>query len=54
MVERADSAPTKQSYDVFTYLSGQANDAQTQLKTVEQQQLPEFLKMAGSSTAGAQ
>jgi photosystem II stability/assembly factor-like uncharacterized protein len=54
VVESADSAPTKQSYDVFTYLSGQANDAQSQLKTVEQQQLSEFLKMAGSSTAGAQ
>jgi photosystem II stability/assembly factor-like uncharacterized protein len=54
VVESADSAPTKQSYDVFNYLSGQANDGLNQLKTVEQQQLPEFLKLAGSSTAAAQ
>lgn len=47
VVESADSAPTKQSYDVFNYLSGQVNDELSQLKMVEQQ-LPGFLKMAGS------
>jgi photosystem II stability/assembly factor-like uncharacterized protein len=54
VVESADSAPTKQSYDVFNYLSGLANDELNQLKTVEQQQLPAFLKMAGSSAAPAE
>jgi hypothetical protein len=52
VVESADSAPTKQSYDVFSYLSGQANDELNQLETVEEQ-LPAFLKMAGSSTTAA-
>ncbi|HVC92060.1 MAG TPA: hypothetical protein VND64_00125 [Pirellulales bacterium] len=51
VVESADAAPTQQSYDVFKYLSGQANNELVQLKAVEQQQLPSFLKLAGSSAA---
>jgi hypothetical protein len=54
VVQSADSRPTKQSYDEFTYLSGQENDELNQLKMVEQQQLPAFLKMVGSSPNPAQ
>ncbi len=54
VVESADAVPTKQSYDVFDVLSGQVNEAQNQLKPILEQQLPAFLKMAGSSATGAQ
>jgi photosystem II stability/assembly factor-like uncharacterized protein len=53
VVESADAAPTKQSYDAFNYLSGQANDQLNQLKTIAQQ-LSAFLNMAGSSAGPAQ
>ena len=54
VVESADAVPTKQSYDVFDHLSGQVNDMLNRLKPIIQQQLPAFLKMAGSSAGPAQ
>ena len=54
VVESADAVPTKQSYDVFDYLTGQVNDELNQLKPILQQQLPAFLQMAGSSAAPGQ
>ncbi len=49
VVESADAVPTKQSYDVFNTLSGEFNDELNQLNPILEQQLPAFLKMAGSS-----
>jgi len=47
VVESADAAPTKQSYDVFNLLSSQTMDALSALKPLLDDQLPALLKMAG-------
>ncbi len=47
VVQSADSAPTKQSYEVFAYLSGQVSDDLKQLTTIEQDKLATLLKSAG-------
>jgi hypothetical protein len=51
VVEGADAAPTKQSYDVLDLLSSQETDAQNQLKPMLEQQLSALLKIAGGSGA---
>lgn len=48
VVESADAAPTKQSYDVFHLLSSQLQEAQEQLKPMLATQLPALLKLAGA------
>lgn len=54
VVDSADGVPTQQSYDVFNLLSQQYTDALNQLKPILNQQVPAFLKMAGSSAASGQ
>jgi hypothetical protein len=46
VVESADAAPTKQSYEVFNLLSHQTAEAMTRLKPLVDQQLPALLKEA--------
>jgi hypothetical protein len=48
VVQSADSAPTKQSYDVFEYLSAQVSNDLKQLQAIEQNEVPGLLKMAGA------
>jgi hypothetical protein len=46
VVESADAAPTKQSYEVFNLLSHQAAEAMSRLKPLLDEQLPALLKKA--------
>jgi hypothetical protein len=48
VVESADAAPTKQSYEVFNLLSSRATAAVSQLKPLLHEQLPALLKKAGN------
>jgi hypothetical protein len=47
VVESADAAPTRQSYEVFDLLSRQATSALNRLQPLLDQQLPALLKKAG-------
>lgn len=47
VVESADAAPTKQSYEVFNFLSSQTTAAMRRLKPLLDEQLPALLKKAG-------
>ena len=46
VVESADAAPTKQSYEVFDLLSSQTTEALNRLKPLLDEQLPALLKKA--------
>jgi hypothetical protein len=48
VVESADAAPTKQSYEVFDLLSSQAAEAARRLKPLLDEQLPALLQQAGT------
>ena len=49
VVESADAAPTKQSYEVFDLLSSQATEAMSRLKPLLDEQLPALLRKAGAA-----
>lgn len=52
VVQSADAAPTKQSYQVFDVLSGQASEQFKKLEPILQSELPDFLAKAGVSGTG--